>query len=262
MNSVYRPLAICIISGLLLLGLDRIGATHPLVNAVGLATQPVVAAEQRATQGGVTLFTLITSIKTLYKENIALRRQVAELQAKIDNLKEVEHENTILSQELNFTHENQTDYMPAQLIGRTPAGIIKDLIINRGSADKVITGQAVLAQGFLIGTVNKVEEHQATISLLTHPRALVPAMIQSSRATGLLRGGISGLEMTDLLIDAQIKAGDTVVTSGLGGQLPAGIPIGKVIDISSRKGDITKKASVGTIIDITKLEVVFIRKGP
>jgi cell shape-determining protein MreC len=89
---------------------------------------------------------------------------------------------------------------------------------------------------------------------------MIPVIGQDSRATGILRGGISGLSVTDLLIDATITTNESIVTSGLGGELPAGIPIGTIVEVQERKGDITKKASLRSPLDLSKLEMVFVRK--
>jgi rod shape-determining protein MreC len=259
--NYYRPFVFVAIIGLVFLALSRQSVTRPLVNGVLFLTEPVVAAETETARHGINLFSIITDLKSLAKENADLAAKNRELEAQLAQLKEVEHENSILREELSFTSESKEAYIPSQLIGRTTGGAIKDLIVNRGQRDSVSVGQMVMAQGYLIGLVSHVDERQSTISLLTHPRSIVPVLVQESRATGLLRGGIGGLTMTDLLIDAEVKAGDTVVTSGLGGGLESGVIVGKISAVNSRSGDITKKATVSSPIDITKLEMVFIRKG-
>lgn len=256
----YRPFLILAGLGLLLIILDQFHLTRPLYTAGSWLTQPALAAETKATRKSISLFTIVTSLRDLARENAQLHGRINELEAEVAQLKEVKHENEILRQELKFTQETEDGYVPAQLIGRTPIGTVKDLIINRGSRDGLVAGQAVLAQGYLIGVTAEVQERQSTVSLISNPSSLVPIMLQESRSTGLLRGGISGLTITDILIDATINADETIVTSGLGGKLPVGIPVGKVLAVTAQKGDITKKATVTTPVDTTKLEVVFIRK--
>lgn len=262
MNSFnyYRPFVIIAAIGLLLLAVSRQTVVRPLIEAILFVAQPVVAAETSTARKGINFFSIVTDLKSLAQENSELAAKNRELEAQIAQLKEVEHENTILRQELSFTAESKDTYIPAQLIGRTTGGAIKDLIVNRGRSDGVATGQMAVAQGYLVGVVNHVEDRQANISLLTHPRSIIPVIVQESRATGLLRGGIGGLTMTDLLIDAEVKPGDTVITSGLGGGLESGVVVGKVSAVNSKSGDITKKASLKSSIDIAKLEMIFIRK--
>lgn len=258
--ATYRPfIIIAAIAALLLVG-NLFHLTDPLVSGYSQLVEPVLASETTGSQKTINFFTIISTLKSLASENASLKSQLNELKAQLSHDKEIQHENDILHQELNFTQQNSTTSLPAELIGQSATGVIKDLVVDKGSGDGVQVGQPVLAQGFLVGTVRTVTHHQATVMLLTNPGSLVPVLLQDSRATGILRGGISGLTVTDLLIDATIHPDETVVTSGLGGTLPSGIPIGKVIDIITHKGDITKKTTVGSPIDTTKLEIVFIKK--
>lgn len=258
--ALYRPFIITTIIAVLMLAGGRFGLMKPLTSAFSSLIQPVLAAETSATRKSFGFFGIIAEMRTIYSENNELRKKTAELEAELSNLKEVKHENDILRQELKFAQESTDEYIPAQLIGRTSTGVIKDLIINRGTKDALRGGQAVIAQGYLVGTIATVSVNQSTVMLLTNPRSMLPIVTQDSRATGILRGGISGLSATDVLIDADIKTGENIVTSGLGGEMPSGIPVGKIIDITSRKGDITKKAGVRSPLDLGKLEMVFIRK--
>lgn len=257
---IYRPFAILVAIGLLLALGSHFGLLQPVTHAFNAAIQPALAAETKTTRKSFNLINLLISIRDVNRENIELRKKNVELESQISQLKEVSHENDVLRQELKFTEQTKDQYIPAQLIGQTATGVIKDLIINRGSADNLKKGQAVVAQGHLVGVINAVNTHQSTVILLTNPQSLVSIMAQDSRASGVLRGGISGLTATDLLIDADVKVGENIVTSGLGGELPAGILIGQVVEVTSRKGDITKKASVRSPLDLSKLEMVFVRK--
>lgn len=256
----YRPWYILLIIGALLLVGRGWQSTIQLVSLIQLATEPALAAESGAARKTINFTAVIASLGDLARENAELRSRNIELEAQLVGLKEVEHENAILRQELSFVKEGGKDYLPAQLIGRSATGLHKDLILNRGRRDGLRLGQAVVAQGFLVGVINHVQESQSTVLLINHPRSLVPALLQDSRSTGLLRGGISGLSLTDILIDAPVQIGETVLTSGLGGELPVGIPIGKVVSLESKKGDITKKAAIVSPNDSSKLELVFIRK--
>lgn len=258
--NTYRPFLITIVIGALLFIGGRYRLLGPLQDKVSTVIEPVLAAQNAGTSKSITIFSVLTSIRDLARENAALRTDNLALQAEIANLKEIKHENEVLRQELQFSKQSQDTHITAQIVGRTATGIIKDLIINRGSQDGVTVNQAVIAQGFLVGMINTVTEDQATVMMVTNPRTLVPITLQDSRSTGMLRGGISGLSVSDILIDAAANKGETVTTSGLGGLLPAGIPIGRITEVKSKAGDITKKATVTSPLDTTKLEIVFIRK--
>ena len=259
---MYRSFLLIVGFSLFFVLTAQFGWWQPFAQSFHFLSAPVLASETGSTRKVINFFTLIATIRNLNKENSMLREKVNRLEAEAAAYKEVANENAILRQELNFTKESEAAYIPAQLIGRTQTGIIKDLIIDKGSKDGVQVNQAVVAQGYLVGKVHTVDSRQSTITLLTNPNALIPIVLQDSRSTGILRGGISGLTITDLLIDASVKQGENVITSGLGGELPSGILIGKIIEVKERKGDITKKATVSYPVDITRLEMVFVRKNP
>ncbi len=257
-----RPFIISGIIGILLLIVSRFRLLTPVQQLYGLIFPPVFASETAVARHSFNLISVIGSIKDLARENGELRAKNNELTAELAKYKEIEHENEILRQELNFTQDQTVpdSYIPARLIGRTPTGLIKDLIIDRGQRDGITAGQPVLAQGHLIGLVTEARDRQSIVRLLSHPQSFIPVITQESRSTGVLRGGISGLTVTDILVDAPVKPAESVLTSGLGGIVPADIPIGKVIETISHKGDITKRATVSVSVDITKLEVIFVRK--
>ncbi len=259
--GLYRPYLIIISISLLLIISGQFKLLQPLVSANTAFIEPVIAAENSSTHKAVSLFSIITSIRDLARENGRLREENNNLRAELGNLKEVHHENEVLRSELTFAQKSQQELLPAQLIGRTSVGIIKDLILNQGLVHGVVVGQPVLSQGYLVGTVSSVTDKQSTVLLLSNPRSKIPVMGQDGRASGILQGGISGLTITELLADADIKSTESVVTSGLGGLLPQGIPIGNIIEVQSRSGDITKKATVRSPLDIGKLEMVFIGKS-
>lgn len=257
-----RPILVLIILTLAILIAGRFDWWLSVKGLVQSAVSPVLASETLATRKSIGFFSIITNLRNLAKENAQLREKVTQLEAELSVLKEIKHENDLLRAQLSFVQNEQEEFVPAQLIGRTTAGLIKDIVISRGTAQGIKTGSAVMAQGYLVGIVSEVSESQATVRLITHPGSLVPVVLQESRSTGLLRGGIGGLSMTDILIDATIAANETVVTSGLGGYLPSGLPVGKVVAITASVGDITKRSSVSSPIDPSKLELVFVRKAP
>lgn len=258
----YRPFIILVLISLLLLAISRTNWLPPLADFVRSPIRPVLASETTIGRQSVNFLTIIGSLRGLAKENAELRAKLTELEAKLIEYKEVRHENDILRQELKFIENTTGNYLPAQLIGRTATGVIKDIIVNRGGQDGVSAGDLVIAQGYMVGIVAEVSDKQSIVRLINHPRSIVPVLLQDSRSTGLLRGGIGGLVMSDILVDATVKVDEPILSSGLGGNLPAGIPVGKVVAVTGEKGDITKSASVVSPVDIAKLEMVFIQQNP
>jgi len=86
----------------------------------------------------------------------------------------------------------------------------------------------------------------------------VPALLQGSRAQGLLRGGISGLVVEKIPFDVAIGENEDILTSGLGDVFVKDIPIGKVAQVISKESEIFKEVSVSSPVEFDKLEVVFV----
>ena len=201
------------------------------------------------------------TINKIIKQNSSLVKENLDLQGQLAKLNEVSYENEVLKKELNFSQTQNTSsiLIPSAIIGRA-SGYLKSVTIDKGEKDGLISGQAVISEGFLVGIISSVKSDSADVKLITDYNSLVPAILQNSRGTGLLRGGLEGLIVEDIPLNIGIQPGETVVTSGLGGQIPAGIIIGKVQSPISKPGEIFQKVSVESPIDFSGLEVLFVVK--
>ena len=204
-------------------------------------------------------FHTIGKIKDIAKENVDLKRKNLELEAKLTGFKEVEHENEILKKELGFSKgQKKYELIPAQVTARSPSGFLQSLKIDKGQRDGVKKGKPVLSQGFMIGKISQVYSESAEVLLITNSNSLVPVLLQNSRGTGLLKGGLGGLVVEDIALDTQIEIGEEVLTSGAGEEFPAGLPLGNIEKIISTKSEIFQKVSVKSPIELGKLEIVFV----
>ncbi len=201
---------------------------------------------------------------SLGKENQLLVKENLDLQSQIAILKEVQHENEILKNEIGLAKNASDLYQisTASIIGRSSSGYIKTVVIDRGTKDGVKVGQAAISQGYLVGTVKRVYSNSAEVNLITDYNSVVPVLLQDSRGTGLLRGGLGGLTVEEIPLNISIKKNEQVVTSGLGGEMPSGIPVGRVEDVVSKEGEIFQKVTVASPIQIYFLEFVFVVKWP
>ena len=111
----------------------------------------------------------------------------------------------------------------------------------------------------VVGQVVSASTNTATVRLLTDPQSGAAAMVQSSRAEGILRGSLVGLlYLEDLDADAEVAAGDVVVTSGLGGSYARGLIIGTVVKVDSSQGDSSRRVVVSPNDSISTLEDVLV----
>jgi rod shape-determining protein MreC len=146
------------------------------------------------------------------------------------------------------------------VIGRTPYSFNQSIVLDKGSTDGVKEGAAVISQGYLLGRIVVADPRKSEVRLIFSHLSRIPAMIESTHESGLVQGGLEGLILNDVSINAKISPGDKVETSGLGGDLPPGILIGTVSEILGIKGGLFQSAKIESQIKPTSIEVVSIIK--
>ena len=157
--------------------------------------------------------------------------------------------------------EKDFDQMiPARMIAHDTVTYSDYIIIDKGSRDGIAKDMAVLSAGVLVGQVSEAHDSTAKVVLITSKDSLVQAMLQESRAKGILRGGLSGLYIENIIQDVEYKKGEYVVTSGLGGKIREGILIGTAKNMRSSSSGIFKSIMVEPLFDFSKLEMVFVVK--
>ena len=207
-------------------------------------------------------FETATNIKNLATENERLLSQIRKLESEKAALLEKERENEILKKQLGFMETNKGfNLLPAYIIGRAPNSFFQYLILNRGERDGLKVGQVAISEGLLLGKITEVSLSTSKVFLIVNPTSAVPAITQESRASGLVKGEVGyGLVLEDLPKEITLKEGENVITSGLGGEYPKGLLIGKIEKITSPPADLFQKASLKPLIDFSKLEIVFVIK--
>lgn len=201
----------------------------------------------------------IRAAKDLSAENSALHDQVLEKTAQIAELQSVQDENTQLRKDLGFAQAHpELKLSPAEVIGYSPLQTYDTVTINKGKNDGVATGQAVISQGFLVGRIGNVSSATSEVLLLANRSVLTPVQISNSQVTGILSGGISGLVVNNIPLDTKVDKGQLVVTSNLEGLYPAGIAVGEVEDILSKKEDIFLSIRVSSPVNTASLSEVYV----
>jgi rod shape-determining protein MreC len=190
--------------------------------------------------------------RRLRVENESLRNRVTELESDEQLLKE-------LQQALKVTQGATSGTRVAASVVHRDASPFSDVIsIDRGSNSGIKSGMVVLsAQGSLMGTVTKTTGDQSFVRLLTDGRSKVAAQVQDSRADGIVRGS-ANRTLTFELSQAEIKAGDTIVTSGLGGNYPPGIPVARVTEASGTSQDLYRKVTLEPLVRFSTVRTVLV----
>lgn len=264
--SRNRPLYIGIILALLLLGfvLDRLGYMGPVRGYIQVALAPLEQAISSTGQQVSRSFERPESVEILLARNAELETLNNQLTVENIRLKEVERENQLLRQLLNYTRSNpQLAYQPATVKGRSigvdPTNLLYFVYVDVGVRDGVAQNMPVVTERGLVGRVTAVGPNSAQVLMLIDPASAVNALIQNSRATGIVRGNIDGtLLMERIPQDAEINPGDIVLTSGLGGNFPDKLVIGQITEVLQRDQDMFQTARVRPTVDFGKLETMLI----
>lgn len=170
--------------------------------------------------------------KSIANENLRLKRQVTGLESKLANLNEALAENKRLKELLAIKDKLSTRSIVCRVIGRDSSNWTEGLIVDKGLNDGLREDMAVLANGALIGKITAIGKSSARVSLITDPEIRVAVISERTRAGGLTYGIARGrCIMKFIPKDADVKADDLVVSSGLSGIYPKGILVGKVLDI-------------------------------
>ena len=170
-------------------------------------------------------------------------------------------QNEILKRQLNFGASAIQKLLPAEVTAYQPDNFRAFISINKGARDGIKEGMAVTSEGSLVGKITEVSTTSAKVFLLIDPEFKVAALDQNSpsRATGTVRGQIGrGLFMDKIPQDQQVKPGDTIITSGLGGDFPKGLVIGRVESVNQKDNAVFQTAQIVSDIKFSQLEIVFV----
>ena len=196
-----------------------------------------------------------------------VQARVRELEQTVDRLmienvrlREAEIEVAQLRELLQFKQANPTlQILAAEVIGRDPSNLIQYVLIDRGTRDGIATGMPVMTARGLVGRITAVFPHSARVMLLTDLASAVNALIQSSRATGIVQGqGRQGLTMRYVEQREIVQVGDVVLTSGLGSNFPKRLVIGQVTSVMQSDVDMFQEIQVQSAVYFDRLETVLV----
>lgn len=197
-------------------------------------------------------------------ENIDLRVVQA---AKVAAL---EKDNRALRDQFAVTNPSPKILLPAYIVGM-PAFLpgvstIDEIIIDKGSGDKVGIGNSVVFKDNLIGNVIKTSPHLSVVYLLNHKDISFTAKTAKTSALGIIQGsGIETMVLKNVLLSDTLQKGDTVVTKGDmqvdGSGFAPNLVIGKIIFVNKKASELFQSAEVERLVDPARLEMVFVVLG-
>lgn len=174
-----------------------------------------------------------------------LREQNAELRELVAEAEEYRQEAERLADLLDLKTSSGIDGVTGRVIGRSTDAWNQTVTLDVGTDDGVESGLTVVGSTGVVGQVVSAGASSCTVRLLTDPQSGAAALIQSSRAEGIVRGSLDGLlYLENIDADVQVSVGDVVLTSGLGGSYTRGLLIGTVVRVDGQTGDATRKIVV------------------
>lgn len=175
---------------------------------------------------------------SLHDENEELRQQTTILQARVEKMAALSAENARLRQLLNSSAHLDDSVLIAELIGVSSDPLRHIVVINKGRDAGVYVGQAVIDAHGLAGQVVEVSAYFSRVMLITDSTHAVPVQVNRNgvRAIADGTGMIDELQLSHVATSADVKVGDLLVTSGLGGHFPSGYPVAVVTAVDDSSG--------------------------
>jgi len=256
-------LACILVVCLVLLTLQARGYGTLTGDAVALVTTPVqiaVAAIPRAAFG---VWSLYRDWKGVRAENRRLREEIQRLRVEALSVAEATEENGRLRRLLDLRNRLPVATLPGEVIAREWGGWVRSLTVNRGRGDDVKRLTAVISPDGLVGRVVEVRLGASIVQVLTDPSSTVGAHVVRTRTPGIVEGEPRGTIRFKYMAreGAGLVVGDVIVTSGLSGVFPRGLPIGRVRAIDDRGSALFHYALLTPVVDFARVDEVLLVTG-
>lgn len=243
-------------------GRQDFNTPHKIILEAAGAVQAGVA---RIISGGEGIWSDYIALIGVKKDNTALHEEILELKALNNELLEAAATNVRLTKLLEMKQSIEPPTITAEVIGKDPSQWFKTIIINRGSRDGVQKGMPVITVEGVVGQVKNSSPHFSKVLLANDPNSAIDVLIQNNRVQGIIKGnGKDAFSLHYVLKNYDIKQGDRVITSGVGGVFPKGLPAGIVVSAIKGRRGMFQHIEVEPNVDFSKLEhlIVILKENP
>jgi len=207
-----------------------------------------------------------------YVDLLGAREETERLRAQVERLEEenLQYREALvasghLGQIAAMRDEFEIAMLPSEVVGLDASPAFRAVLVDRGRSHGVRAGNPVITAEGVVGLVTATSGHAAKTMLLLDRQSAIDGIVQRSRARGLVRGrGTAELEFEFVVRGGDVREGDVVITSGLGGVYPKGLRVGEVRRVSDPGGRLLQTAALRPAVDFGRLEQVFVmlRRGP
>lgn len=256
-------LAATLVACLGLLTLQTRGYGARAGDAVAIVMTPVQTALAAIPRAAFGAWSVYLDWKGVRVENRRLRDENQRLRVDALWVTEAADENRRLRRLLDLRNRLPIATLPGEVIAREWGGWVRSLTINRGRGDDVKRLTAVISPDGLVGRVVEVRMGASIVQVLTDPSSTVGARALRARTPGIVEGEPRGtIRFKYMARDgAGIAVGDVVVTSGLGGVFPRGVPIGRVRAVDDRGSALFHYALLAPVVDFARVDEVLLVTG-
>ena len=200
---------------------------------------------------------LLSHYKSLVKENKDLHNRLQELKGKIIKIEEIKAENERLKKIISFKTESQFNFMACPIIAKDSTSLSNSVLIAAGKNQGINEKTVVMTPSGVVGRVTEVSSDISRVLLITDPDSHISAIDSRSRCEGMLYGISGGLCRLEYLpLDADIKKGDIVITSGFSSHFPKGLALGEIVEVAESPRGLSLYAIVKPEFDLSQIEEV------
>ncbi|MBN8660897.1 MAG: rod shape-determining protein MreC [Candidatus Melainabacteria bacterium] len=162
----------------------------------------------------------------------ALERKLAQNELEMTRLKQEARDTSRLRSLLELKQKSKRQTIAAEVVSRNADNWFEQVVIDKGSADHITVGSAVISISGVVGQVVKVDSHGAVVRLITDPDQKLGVLIPRLGLTGILVGNSQNLARIDFVpVGTNVNVGDKVVTLGKAGTFPENHPVGSVVAV-------------------------------
>ena len=195
------------------------------------------------------------------QRNIQLETENRELRARLELLDEISLQNQRLRKLLAFVDDIDRAALPALVVGEDVTPWSRTIVINKGTRSGLRQGLAVVASDGVVGRVIKTSAHSSRVLLITDPSSAVATLVQRTRSRGVSRGRGDRLTVEYVEQGVDVQIGDLLVTSGMGGIFPKGLPLARVVAAQQDHFDLFQRIEAIPFADFSRLEEVLVILG-
>ena len=191
---------------------------------------PVIGAISRPIQSTALFMRDVSGLSEMQARNARLEQENIRLREWYQNALQLEAENKSLRELLHVKVDPENRFITARVLADAGTAFVKSLLVEAGTQDGVVKGQAVISGEGLIGRVIESGHSVSRVLLVTDINSRVPVLVEDSRQHAILAGqNTASPVLMHLPPDSEIKNGARIITSGHGGIFPFGIPVGRVV---------------------------------